>query len=665
MFTKQTLNIVLLLVLIMTLCTSVLFAASNVDHGAEYINETEALFWVNDGGSTSSQDISWAIVYVGPDPNTTLHGKPGYTMSYNASLDRWEYTKTDMNDNGGNPWEYQFNLAGQESAEYLYNHSEGGTTNPGSLVAPSLNNAVAGDSQVSLSWGSVANAAGYNVKYGTTSIDVGNVTNYTVTGLTNGTAYTFTVAAYNSNGESPDSNQLTATPTISNPDGVLWEENFDTFNSDLWTKVTNGSGNGNQELQYYLPQNVSIEEIPEEPGNNALVLTAKRENWEGKSFTSGKVDTNGKVAIQYGIIEVRMKVPDNLATGLWPAAWLLGSNYGVVGWPKCGEIDMMEMGHMASERAKYGVATENQMVTSNQFWYSPDALSDQNPTGAANRSWENPNVTPYIDPNTLTDRFLTYRLYWNQDIIRFAVEDNGVEHFLFAKDFTISEDSDEFRKPFFMLLNLAVGGTFTDAMTPGEVTAPLPGKVYIDYVKVKKWNGVGEVKFGGPEPETGTFGVFTDNTPTNNKIESPNIYAWEGTFVEGTIPPYEGENGIGWQAAMPGSWFGGHIAPNAPLNMSNYADGNLRFMIKIPADVSFKIGVMDTYTNEHWVEFPAYETKYGLVRNGEWGQVTIPISELKGELIALQSMKSLFAIVSVNGDFSSFQLGIDDIYWQE
>lgn len=99
--------------------------------------------------------------------------------------------------------------------------------------------------------------------------------------------------------------------------------------------------------------------------------------------------------------------------------------------------------------------------------------------------------------------------------------------------------------------------------------------------------------------------------------------------------------------------------------MSNFAEGSLQFRIKIPADVSFKVGITDTYTNEHYIDFPAGETRYGLVRNGEWGTVTIPVADLRGELVAIQSLAYPFVIL--NGDTmpaSAFSLALDDIVWQ-
>ncbi|MBT6712140.1 MAG: glycoside hydrolase family 16 protein, partial [Candidatus Marinimicrobia bacterium] len=130
---------------------------------------------------------------------------------------------------------------------------------------------------------------------------------------------------------------------------LIWEENFD--NLDNWMKITgNGSwGWGNGELEFYQEENVEISEIPDEPENNALHITAMEESGPGivdqwgnpLNFTSGKVTTKAKIAIKYGVIETRVRVPD-LDLGGWPAVWLLGTSN--LNWPRCGELDMMEMG---------------------------------------------------------------------------------------------------------------------------------------------------------------------------------------------------------------------------------------------------------------------------------------------------------------------------------
>ncbi len=452
---------------------------------------------------------------------------------------------------------------------------------------------------------------------------------------------------------------------------VLWEDNFDTFNTDIWTpNVGDGCpglcGWGNAELEYYHGNNVSIEAIPGESGNNALVLEARNESMGSQFFTSGKVDTEGKLSIHYGLIEVRMRVP-NLETGLWPAAWLLGTVNQA--WPAKGEIDMMEMGHKAEERTRQGYpgVSSNNFVGANAIFQTEDG-------GYGSIAYDVDYNQPYVPANALSNRFVTYRLYWEPTQMRFAVEDNGTEYDLYTNPLPLDPDgvTAAFTRPFFMLLNLAVGGNFTDAANSGAVTAPIPAKMYIDYVRVSEWNGHGEVAFdyGALSPEAGTFGVYTDDTPTNNELvfgSDAAIYAWGGTVQEGTTPAYEGSNVIAWETTTANSWFGGGVTSLYGKNMSGFVEnGSMKFRIKIPANVSFRIGITDNYTNEQYINFPAGVNQYGLVRNGEWGQVEIPLEDFTG-LVAFQNLGYLFAITSLDGSLpaSTFQFAIDDIYWTD
>ncbi|MDO3388489.1 di-heme oxidoredictase family protein [Gilvimarinus sp. SDUM040013] len=454
---------------------------------------------------------------------------------------------------------------------------------------------------------------------------------------------------------------------------LLWEDNFNNLNTNHWNVVEgngcqlgpNLCGWGNQELEYYQADNVSIESVPGEPGNSALVFEARSENVDGSAFTSGKLDSQNAVAIQYGMIETRIRVP-NLETGLWPAFWLLGTS--TASWPAKGEIDMMEMGHRQEEIDKFHAgATPNSFVGGNAIFYSDDACVEGNPTCAAMSAWETDNA--YVSQSPMNDRFITYRLYWTDESLRFTAIDNGVEYDMYDAPIGITEESDEFRAPFYLLMNLAVGGNFTDALQNNQVTAPIPAKMYIDYVRVYEYDGLGEVILGQTsQPEVGTFGVFTDDTFTNNKLEagsSSDVYIWStGSLVGGSEPAYEGDNVISWDYTAPGQWFGGGIQARQPLNMDNFAEGTVSFRIKVPANVSFKVGMTDTYTNENYIDFPAGENKYGLVRNGEWGTVTIPVADLRGSLVAIQSLAYPFVIL--NGDNlpgANFSLAIDDIVW--
>jgi hypothetical protein len=188
--------------------------------------------------------------------------------------------------------------------------------------------------------------------------------------------------------------------------------------------------------------------------------------------------------------------------------------------------------------------------------------------------------------------------------------------------------------------------------------------MYVDYIKVYEWNGLGEVHLGPPDFESGTFGVYTDETPINNGLVAgvnAEIYVWEGTLSNGSIPSYEGENGISWMTTGAG-WFGAGIMSVQPVNLFNFGEGNVKFMIKIPANVSFKIGVIDAWGNQNYVDFPANQTTYGLDRNGEWGQASIPVDDIRGEFIDLRMLSYEFVILEVTG--ASCVFGLDDIYWE-
>jgi hypothetical protein len=250
-----------------------------------------------------------------------------------------------------------------------------------------------------------------------------------------------------------------------------------------------------------------------------------------------------------------------------------------------------------------------------------------------------------------------------------TVVDGGVERDLYEYPFPISADSDEFTKPFYLLVNLAIGGAFTDAYVLGNpgsgapISMPFPAEMYVDYIKVYEWNGQGEVHLGPPAFESGVFGIYTDETPTTGELVpgvSSEIYVWEGTLVDGDIPPYEGDNVLSWQTAGKG-WFGAGIMAMQPLNLFDFGEGHIKFRIQIPANVTFKIGIIDAWNNQQYVEFPAYQTRYGLVRDGNWGQASIPVSDIRGTLIDLRMLSYAFVILEERGAACEFAL--DDIYW--
>jgi hypothetical protein len=467
-----------------------------------------------------------------------------------------------------------------------------------------------------------------------------------------------------------------APASVTNPQigQLLWSEEFNGngVNTGTWNlQDGNGCqiglcGYGNAELQYYSPNNASIVNVPFESGTRALAIQARSQTVGSNVFTSARLDTRGKVQVQYGMIEFRIATP-NLGTGLWPAAWLLGTSSQT--WPRNGEIDVMEMGHKAVERAKGNAPSSNHFVGSNVITWQQAACVPGNESCAASTAWQTKNW--YVPANSLANRFVTYRFYWDESQMRFTTVDNGVERNMY--DAPLPVNSSALQAPFYLLLNMAVGGNFTDAASPGQVTAPLPGTMYVDYVRVYQLDGKGQVKLGNQTvPEVaGKFGVFTDNTAVNAKLvagTSSDIFLWNtASSGAGNTAPYEGSNVIAWSYNTPGQWFGGGIQARQARDLSNYrANGTVKFRIRIPANVGFRIGVGDTYTNQNWVNFPANTTAYGLTRNGQWAQASIPVSTLLGPLVAAQSLSDIFMISSIDGSLpgSAFQFAIDDIVWE-
>ena len=225
---------------------------------------------------------------------------------------------------------------------------------------------------------------------------------------------------------------------------LLWQENFNSLEEDIWTiDIGNGCdqglcGWGNQELESYQADNVSIQAIDGEPGNSALALQARREVAGAEQFTSGKILSENKLTVHYGMIEFRMQVPD-LETGYWPAFWMLGANG--LPWPRRGEIDLMEMGQSIEQRRDWLLRNEdpndagdtppaiNHFTGSNLIFFADAACNEFNPTCAASVAFQNDNA--YVSETPLSNRFVVYRTYWTPETIRFTVEDNGIEHDLY------------------------------------------------------------------------------------------------------------------------------------------------------------------------------------------------------------------------------------------
>lgn len=227
---------------------------------------------------------------------------------------------------------------------------------------------------------------------------------------------------------------------------LVWHDEFDgnSLNTSYWTaEIGTGEGGwGNNEWEYYTDRSKNVR-----VANGELVITAHKEEYGGMHYTSARLKTKDKVSFQYGYIEGRMKLPTG--QGIWPAFWMLGANINEVPWPACGEIDIHE--YINTESLVHGTVHWH----NNGYVYSG--------TGS-----QEIDVTQY---HVYAIEWTPEHIYWYCDGIQYYQVD------LTAKDL----DAEEYHRPFFILLNLAVGGNWPGY--PNDSTR-FPAQVNVDYVRV-------------------------------------------------------------------------------------------------------------------------------------------------------------------------------------
>lgn len=248
---------------------------------------------------------------------------------------------------------------------------------------------------------------------------------------------------------------------------LAWSDEFDAadgtpVDAARWHHDTGGSGWGNQELEYYTEDASNAEQR-----GGKLLITAKRDGASSRScwygacqFTSSRLLTSGKFSTAYGRVEASIKVP--AGKGMWPAFWMLGDNIGNpnIGWPNCGEIDIMEI-----------IGSEPNVLHGSM--HGP-GYSGGAPLTASTKL---PNAA------NLSDGFHTYAVEWAPDSVKFFVDTTLYETRTPAD---IPPGTGwVFNHPFFLILNVAVGGQW-----PGspDAATQFPAQMAVDYVRVYKAN---------------------------------------------------------------------------------------------------------------------------------------------------------------------------------
>lgn len=255
---------------------------------------------------------------------------------------------------------------------------------------------------------------------------------------------------------------------------LVWNEDFTEASLDrnVWNIEVNGDGGGNNELQYYAEKGVALG-IEPATGKHCLILTATKEDYQGKKCTSGRVNTKGNMYYTFGRIDARIKFPST-ANGLWPAFWQMGNNFDQVGWPRCGETDIIELGH------------QNAFASNTQDRYFNGAMHVGSRWDAV---WSEANAVTW--PYSVEDTFHIVTMIWTPTSIAMYMdmEKNPDPYFQQNLEPNDNPDYDRsviFGKPNFIIANLAVGGNFPGIWNISGITALAngPRMMYIDWIRI-------------------------------------------------------------------------------------------------------------------------------------------------------------------------------------
>ena len=240
---------------------------------------------------------------------------------------------------------------------------------------------------------------------------------------------------------------------------LVWSDEFNgnSLDTNTWNyEIGTGSwGWGNNEQQYYTDRNIKV-------SNGTMKITAKREDYGGMKYTSSRITTKNKKNFKYGKIEARIKMPK--FKGVWPAFWMLGANQDSVGWPKCGEIDIME-----------AINDENLVYGTLHWFHDPGNNNADSGSSVA-----------------VADRteYHVYGVEWTADKLRWYVDGKVY------RTMDVSNDSfSEVRKEYFVIFNMAIGGQW-----PGydiDETA-FPATMEVDWVRAYKKVEETTTKYTGP-----------------------------------------------------------------------------------------------------------------------------------------------------------------------
>ena len=422
----------------------------------------------------------------------------------------------------------------------------------------------------------------------------------------------------------------------------IWSDEFNATSIDpnIWTYDVSGAGMGNQELEYNTdrPDNSYI-------SNGNLVIQAKREEFGGNHFTSARLKTLGRFSYKYGTLEARVKLP-NLKNGLWPAFWTMGTNIGQVGWPKCGEFDILEAGF---EQARLKDSVNSQMTGAVHWWHDSGTWSTWLQADAS--------AATSLPSGNFYDNYHTFKMVWDSTHIEYWLDTK-----MFFNMNITDPNMSEFKKPQFIILNLAVGGkNYVNITDPSLITATLPAQMLVDYIRLYPIAGQTQIYYAKDSEKSGNFGVYSERTTMKDSLQfgkDGHLFFWNNvTNVAGAA--YEGKNVLNCSIAA-GNWWGLGYFNDVNLNMNRYSDGYLHFFMKTTSKDKIGVGISSANGDSYYDMIDGGQ-QYGLVRDGAWHEVKIPLN-----LFAIDFSTVIQPFI-IKGDApaAATLISVDDIYWME
>jgi uncharacterized repeat protein (TIGR03803 family) len=295
---------------------------------------------------------------------------------------------------------------------------------------------------------------------------------------------------------------------------LVWSDEFNGTSVDTtkWAfESGNNNGWGNNEIEFYTSRTNNAYVT-----NGVLHIRAQIETTNGFHYTSARMKTQGKFSKTYGMIEFRAKLPQG--TGFWPALWMLGTNISSVGWPACGEIDVMENKGTASVTVGGTIHYNSSGSPGSDIYQS--------------KSYNLPT------PGDSVTNFHTYAIQWSTNSIIWLVDGVSVQTWT-SWTSSLGPFPAPFDRPFYLIMNLAVGGNFVGNPTTSQIDPYMPGEMVIDYIRVYDYiNPVSIAVQANPSNGGTVTGGGTYNSGTNVTVcASANVscYSFANWTLNGNV----------------------------------------------------------------------------------------------------------------------------------